>query len=100
LAESHLGELKRKSFVNSLKFQWPSIRELALWGFFCLLPVVVFLVGTKDVWVESRSVLQGVLVSKSFQLASSSYGSMLFRLRGQPYQFFASVRIVRPASTP
>src|SRR5262249_13747680 len=26
--------------------------------------------------------------------------SMLFGLRGQPYQFFASVRIVRPASGP
>ncbi len=86
--------------MNSLRFQRPSIREFALWGFFCLLPMVVFLVGTKDVWVESRSVLQGVLVSKSSQLASGGYGSMLFRLQGQPYQFFAPVRIVRPASGP
>jgi hypothetical protein len=84
--------------MNSLQFQWPSIKELALWGFFCFLPMVVFLVGTKDVWVESRSVLQGVLVSKSFQFAPSGYGSMLFRLRGQPYQFSAPLRIVRPAS--
>jgi hypothetical protein len=86
--------------MRSLEFQHPSIKDLALWVVCCLLPLVVVVVATIDVWIAPRAVLHGVLVAKSFEAKSIGDGSMFFELRGQPYRFSAPIRIVRPASGP
>jgi hypothetical protein len=86
--------------VSSLNLRRPSGRELALWALFCLLPLIVVLLATGDTWIATTTVFDGLVTSKSFRADSHSYGTMVLALQGQPYQFSATLRIVRPASGP
>src|SRR5262249_43990618 len=86
--------------MSSLSFQRPSVEDLAFWGLCCLLPLIVLLLTTGETWIASRTVLEGVVASKSFRADSSRYGTMLLALQGQPYQFSATLRIVRPVAGP
>jgi hypothetical protein len=83
-----------------LQLQKPTTSELTLWGALCLLPLLVVFAATSDLWIEPRTVLGGVIASKSFEPESRGYGTMFFNLRGQPYRFSAPLRIVRPISGP
>jgi hypothetical protein len=63
-------------------------------GIILSFPSLVFAILMRDVWLEPRSVLTGVVTSKSFQPESQSYGSMHFVLLGYPYDFTALLKIV------
>jgi hypothetical protein len=89
--------------MSASLFKRPDAGSLRLWILVCILPALAFAFLTSDVWFAPRSVLTGIVTSKSFKAESQNYGSMHLTLSGQPHDFAASMKIValpqrRPAS--
>jgi hypothetical protein len=75
-------------------FKRPDSRSLRLWALACLLPALALVALTRDIWFAPRSVVSGIVTSKSFRATSPDYGSMHLSLQGQPYDFAAPMKIV------